>query len=42
MTPQGALRHLHKMEDAGEVEQTESSRRSPLNRWRLTEPQDTS
>jgi len=41
MTPQGALRHLHKMEDAGEVEQTESSRRSPLNRWRLTESRDT-
>lgn len=37
MTPQGALRHLHKMEEAGEVEQTEASRRSPLNRWRLTE-----
>lgn len=36
MTPHGALRYLRKMEESGEVEQTEPARRSPLNRWRLT------
>ena len=36
MTPQGALRQLRKMEETGEVELTEPARRSPLNRWRLT------
>ncbi|MCY3805519.1 MAG: putative DNA binding domain-containing protein [bacterium] len=35
MTPQGALKHLRRLEKAGEIEQTEPSRRSPLNRWRL-------
>ena len=38
VTPQGALRQLRQMEDAGEIELTESTRRSPLNRWRLTTP----
>ncbi|MCY3560162.1 MAG: putative DNA binding domain-containing protein [bacterium] len=37
MTPQGALKHLRWLEEAGEIEQTEPARRSPLNRWRLTE-----
>lgn len=40
MTPQGALRHLRKMEKNGEVEQTEPARKSPLNRWRLTDEPD--
>ena len=41
MTPQGALRQLRKMEETGEVELTEPARRSPLNRWRLTNLPDT-
>ena len=41
MTSQGALRQLRKMEETGEVDLTEPARRSPLNRWRLTNPPDT-
>ena len=40
MSRQAALKWLHKLENAGEVEPTHPHRRSPLNQWRLTSTPD--